>query len=198
MNPNEFESPVPAPVHANLGDDPEMNMSAEPQSFGPFTITLPPKQGGPRQFLLTEASEKAHTTYRNVTRRAMRMSMSEKTEERRAQIEGGEEADATLVAACLFEVMVNPSNPRDFSFKSVDPASGQPNSMSVGFVMGLPRRITKRLYDKVRVLSAMDEDEETVDFLRKRIESDQKKVARLTEAGPAGKGGPSSTQLTSG
>lgn len=159
----------------------DFNMSAEPIKFGPFTITLPPNKGGEKKCILCEATEAAHNAYKAVTVRAMRVSADVDGTERRASLEGGQEADATLVARCLFVVKDD----------------GSEHPVTLDFVLGLPRRITLRLYKKIRDISGMDEDEETVEFLTHRITSDQKKLERLKRDGEPGKSDQPSTPLIS-
>lgn len=165
---------------STLDDLESFNVSAEPITFGPFTITFPPEKGGPVQLVLHEASEAAHNAYKAVTVKAMRVSARENSDERKASFDGGQEADAVLVSKCLFKVVGGSLQPVDLNF-----------------VLGIPRRITKRLYAKVRQMSAMDEDEETIEFLTSRVESDRRKIAAIREHGPMGKSERSTTRATS-
>lgn len=155
------------------------NFSAQPQVFGPFAI-------GSDQYVLREASEDAHIAYRDVSMRAM--SLSGDSSSQKARIEGGAEADAVLVSKCLFKL--------DPTVLLNDKPTERP--VTVQFVRTLPRRIVSKLYNKVRELSGMDEDEETEQFLTARIESDRKKLAALRKDGTPGNDEPGSTPSTSG
>lgn len=124
----------------------EFNFSAEPVSF-PVTIS-------DKKYILKEASEDAFTAYRNVSQKAMKLMDGHLVSD------GGQEADTVLVQRCLFEIL--------------DTGVHVPTKLD--FVRGLPRRITKPLYSKIRQMSGFDEDEETVEFLTKRIEQDTKKL----------------------
>lgn len=161
-------------------DSPDsFNMSAEAKVFGPFTISGVP--GGDKRLVMVEASEAAHIAYRDASTNGMVIRGNEKSDEREATVKGANVADAILVAACLVEVNT------DGTPVSVDPNTKHPKTVSVDWVKGLPRRITSRLYAKVRMMSGMDEDQETEEFLTKRIETDTRKLARLRKDGPAGK-----------
>lgn len=128
----------------------DFNFSAEPVSI-PVTINS-------KQYILKECSEDAFTAYRNVSQKAMTLV------DGKLVSEGGAEADTLLLQRCLFEVV----------------GEDKPNPpVKLEFIRGLPRRITKPLYNKLRQMSGFDEDEETVDFLTKRIEHDTKKLKAL-------------------
>lgn len=126
--------------------------SAEPREYGPFGI------GKDKTYVLTEPSEDAYTAYRNISMRAMKLVEGDTTVS-----DGGQEADTTLVQKCLFEIL----------------PSGARVPTKLDFVRALPRRITFRLYKKVRELGDMDSEQETEEFLTKRIAADQKKLTRL-------------------
>ena len=132
------------------------NVSLEPTKI-PFSL-------GGRSFILREASEDAYTAYRNVVSKALHFK-----EGGGAYQDGGNEADTVLIQRCTFEVITN----------------GQGGTsevpVKVDFIRGLPRRITGPLYKKIREISGMDEDIETVEFLTKRIEADTKKLATLNK-----------------
>lgn len=149
------------------------NFSLEPQSFGPFSIT--DKTGKASSFLLREASEAGHIAYRDATMRGM-MIRKEEGATAEASVTGGADADAILVARSLFRLTPGAS----------DDAPQIENPVTLEFVKGLPRRITARLYSKVRELSGMDEDQETVEFLSKRIKSDHAKLSKLQKDGTPG------------
>lgn len=125
------------------------NFSAEP-------IKIPVKINS-EDYVLTEASEDAFTAYRNVSQKAMKLIDGHLVSD------GGQEADTVLVQRCLFKII-----------------EGKPSlPVELAFIRGLPRRITKPLYNKIREISGFDEDEETAAFLTKRIEQDTKKLAIL-------------------
>lgn len=159
--------------------DAEFNFSLAPQVFGPFKI-------GDVSYILKEATEAAHIAYRDATMRSMRVAEDSKGE-KIASVAGGSEADTILIAYCLFRRSPDPGNP------SFPPDATVP----VEFVKSLPRRITSKLYFKVRELSGMDEDQETKDFLTKRIEGDKKKLDALSKKELPADGGPSTTSITS-
>lgn len=130
--------------------DSDFNFSNEPVKFGPFLI-------GSTSYILREASEDAYTAYRNVSMKSMKLLEGNTTVS-----EGGQEADGVLIQRCLFQLLNNNEVP-----------------VKHDFVRGLPRRVTRKLYDKIREISAMDVDEETTEFLTKRIERDTKKLDAL-------------------
>lgn len=138
-------------MNANTTED--FNFSVEPVSFGPFAI-------GSKQYVLKEATEDAYTAYRNVSMRAMRLVDGNTTVS-----EGGSEADTLLVQRCLFEIM----------------GEGKEVPVKLDFVRGLSRKTTSKLYAKVRAISGMDEDEETKEFLEKRVKRDTEKLAKLAK-----------------
>lgn len=159
----------------------DFTMSAEPKHFGPFTITDPKR--GDKTCVLFEASEATHTAYRDASISGMTIRANEKSDQREASIKGVSAADSLLVAGCLVEVAKTEDG---WKPKAVD-RNGNPVPVDVGWVRGLPHRIIDRLYKKVRTLSEMDRDEETVEFLKARIESDTRKLERLEKDGPVGK-----------
>lgn len=159
----------------------DFNMSAEPQVFGPFSLTFPT---GARQFMLREPTEAAHIAYKNASMRGMTIKAAGEKDDSpmSATMASGAEADTVLVAHCLFEVtQVGPLDPNS-------PTQPMERPMGYDFVKNLPRRITARLYAKVRALGGMDEDQETPDFLRNRIKSDTSKLARIEKDGTPGNG----------
>ncbi len=139
-----------------MQSDTDFNFSAEPVKI-PVTIN-----GNP--YVLREASEDAYTAYRNVSAKSIKHN-----EDGGAYFDGGQEADTLLLQRCLFEVLKNSSGDVE-----------QP--VKLDFVRGLPRRITKTLYLKLREMSGLDEESETVETLTKRIEKDTKRLARLKSA----------------
>lgn len=150
--------------------------------FAGFDFSLEPKYTkftiGETAYILREASEDAHTSYKNFTMRSMRFTGVEGGE-KKAQLMGGAEADTQLLSKCLFRLK------RMGEQQVEEPVPFEEISL-------LPRRITKRLYNWVRANSAMDEEEETVEFLQKRIKSDQQKLYSLLGEGNPGKGEQSS------
>lgn len=171
--------------------DEDFNMSAAPQTFGPFTLTF--EKGPERTFILHEVYERDFNTYQGVSRNAMTLQVGDNGE-RQGRFTGGEEADAVLVASCMVEVVVNPD--RSYAPKAVD-GDGKPIHVTPAFVQSLIRRVSSRLYRKVRTMSGMDEDHETVEFLKSRIKSDKEKLERLEKKGAPGKDGQSITASTS-
>lgn len=157
----------------------DFNFSVEPRQFGPFSI-------GNDQFILKEASEAAHIAYKDATTKGIRVSGKD-IESMSASVDGTSQADAILVQKCLFKVKQT-NNPEL-------PVQYLPSDLN--YVLGLPRRITKRLYAKVRDLSGMDAEQETADFLRSRIAKDQERLAKLERDGAPGKDGLPSTTITS-
>lgn len=181
-------SPVqsPSPVDRDRFSPPvedEFVYSAAPKTFGPFTIVVPNKPE--RKFVLYEASEAAHTAYRDATASGMRITVNEKTEERQGVMSGVGKADAVLTGMCLVEV--RPESNTDNIVPVALDRDGNPVPVGTTYVMSLPHRISGNLYRKVRQMSGMDEDGETVEFLKKRITSDQAKLDRLERIGPPGK-----------
>lgn len=172
-------------------DTEDFNMSATPQTFGPFTITF--EKGPERTFVLHEVYERDYNAYQGVSRKAMTLQVGDNGE-RQGRFEGGEEADAVLVASCMVEVVLKED--KSYAPKALD-GEGKPIHVSPAFVQSLIRRVSSRLYRKVRAMSAMDEDHETADFLKSRIKSDQEKLERLEKKGALGKDGQSITQHTS-
>ncbi len=131
----------------------DFNFSLEPLTYGPFQL-------GKDMYLLREASEDAYTSYRNISTKSLKLLDNGSTVS-----EGGQEADTILVQKSLFLIL----------------PGGAEVPAKLDFVRGLPRRITSHLYKKVREMSGMNEDEETVEFLTKRIERDTKKLKGLKE-----------------
>lgn len=127
------------------------------------------------KFRLKEALETAHIAYKNVAIQNMKVS-----EEKGGEFTGGADADAVLVSKCLF--------------KLVEDSKEQP--IQLHFVKSLPRKIFTRLYTWIRKNSGMDEEQETEEFLTKRIASDTTKLANLQKAGPMGKGDQPSITVT--
>lgn len=160
------------------------DFSAEPKFFGPFTIF---HKGQSAQYIVREALEAGHVAYKDETSKSMKVSGSS-IDNMTASLEGGSKADTILIQKCLFKVI---------AITSGDQVTVREDPVTLGFVMDLPRRITGRLYQKIRQISGMDEEQETVEFLTKRIESDRKKIARLEKDGVPGKDEPSSTTNTS-
>lgn len=158
----------------------DLNDNAAPQSYGPFTLTFPDKQDKSklveRHFIIEEAREDDHSRYQGVTRQSMQFSTKD-GEEKKAVMVGGDEADATLIASCMYEV------DGEGLPKSLD-SKQQPTRVPVSFIQSLVYRVSKRLLAKVRELSNMDNDEETVEFLTARIKSDQSKLAKLNAGEP--------------
>lgn len=132
----------------------DLNFSDEPIVFGPFSI-------GKRSFVLKECSESAYTAYRNSINKSVRRS-NEDT--KLIYQDGGQEADTLLIQRCLYEIIGEKQHP-----------------VTLTFVEELTRRISSKLYDKIREISGMDDETETLEFLEKRIESDKKKLADLNE-----------------
>lgn len=162
--------------------DSDFNMSAEPQVFGPFTISgIPsptsenPKATRLAHFLLREVGEKGHSRYMSQSLRGMAVKEGDDGK-KTLSMEGANLADSHLTASCLFEVTVDSDN----TVITEKPCTPE-------FVQSLPHRIAARLYKKARDLSGMNEDEETVEFLEKRIASDTKRLELLKTAGTVGK-----------
>lgn len=109
-------------------------LQAEPTVFGPFKI-------GPDDYVLVGADEGAHSAYKNATMRGMQVIADEK-DNKTVTSRGTAEADAILISKCLFKLV-----------------NGQRQAVDVKFVNSLPRQSSKRLYEKVREISGMDEDE---------------------------------------
>lgn len=147
------------------------DFSLEPR-FTTFTIAG-------EKFVLREASEEAYTSYKNLTMRAMRF-VGVDGGEKRAQMIGGAEADTQLISKCLFRIK-----------KQHDKEIEDPVPFEV--VSAMPRRTTSQMYNWIRTNSGMDEEVETIEFLEKRITSDQQKLAVLRGEGTSGKDEPSST-----
>lgn len=132
----------------------DFNFSDEPITFGPFPI-------GKRTFVLKECSEATFTAYANSIKKALRRS----TEDTKILYQdGGQEADTLLLQRCLFEVVGEKQIPTPLAY-----------------IEDLPRRISSKLYAKIREISGMDDEQETIEFLTSRIESDKKKLADLNE-----------------
>lgn len=119
--------------------------------------------------ILREAPEKAHIAYKNVTARAIRMNGD--TTSQQAQFNGGAEDEATLVGLSLFHLR----------------EGGLEEPVGFDFAAALPRRIFSRIYKQLRRMSGMDEDQETVEFLERRIAKDQAKLSKLKNGDTPGK-----------
>lgn len=131
-------------------------------------------------YVVKEASEDAYTSYRNATMQHLKV--IESKEGNQGSFTGGAEADTILVTKCLFKVEKNGEAEREVP-------------VPIHFVKGLKRSITSRLYQWIRKNSGMDEEQETVEFLTKRIQDDTKKLERLKkDGGVLGKDGSSSTE----
>jgi hypothetical protein len=156
-----------------MSPEDEFSFSIAPTVFGPFKI-------GTHLFVLKEATEAAHIDYRDTMMRSMRASES-KTGEKIATVTGGSDAESVLIMRCLFRRTENTNGGTTDAQVPLD------------FVRALPRRITSKLYAKVREISGMDEEQETEEFLTKRIESDRAKLETLSKKGAPSPDGPSST-----
>lgn len=133
--------------------DPDLDFT----NLEPIEIPIP---YGSVTYYLREASEDIHKQYRS---RAM------KCYDTTGVIKNPDMAAETpqwFVAMCLF------TEPGGDSKKRVD--------MSI--VKGMPTRIVARLFDKLRKISGMDQ-EETPDSLRKQIEALQKQLEELEQKG---------------
>lgn len=154
-----------------------------PNDFGGFDFSLEPRYTkfsvGKEEFVLREASEEAYTSYKNLTMRSMRFSGVEGGE-KKAQMIGGAEADTQLISKCLFRLK-----------KNGDQVIEDPVPFEV--ISAMPRRTTSRMYQWIRMNSGMEEEVETIEFLEKRIKSDQDKLAVLRGDGTAGKDEPNFT-----
>ncbi len=172
---NTATQPIPMSAEAYSED---FNFSLEPKQFGPFSI-------GEKQFILREATEAAHVAYKNEGMKGVKVT-GKTIDSMSAAIEGTNMADTILVQKCLFEIVKsnNPEIPVRY------------NQVDLGYVLNLPRRITQRLYAKVRHLSGMDA-EETPEAIKKQIEALQQRLLLIEKDGAAGKGGPPSTTSTS-
>ncbi len=131
----------------------DFNFSDEPVKYGPFSI-------GKRTFILHECTEAAFTAYRNIVSKSVRRDDDTKT----IYQNGGQEADAMLIQRCLYEV-----------------TSGKEIPTPLAFVEDLPRKISSKLYQKIREISEFDKEEETIELLTKRIASDTEKLNALNE-----------------
>lgn len=141
------------------------NFSTEPL-YWDFSI-------GDTKYRLKEAGEDGVIAYKNCS--LQHLVAHEKGESKILSASGGAEADSILISKCLFTLEGDNETP-------VSPQK----------VKALPHRITSRLYKWIRKNSGMDEEQETEEFLAKRIASDTKKLASLKEGVP-GKGEQSST-----
>ncbi len=135
-------------------------------------------------YILREASEAAHIAYRDITARSMRMGETDKGE-KNVSVLGGSDADSVLLAYCLFRRLTS----------SQGAISDTP--VPLEFVKALPRRVTSKLIEQLRTLSGMDEDQESDEFLSKRIAADTVKLETLRKKVSPPSEGQSSISTTS-
>lgn len=149
-----------------------------------------------RRCVLREASEKGHTQSRNVSLRNLVFTGDQN--EKKGSFVGGAEADTVLLSQCLYEII--PSVNKETGVPIV--VDGVPQFVErlipLQQIETLPRWLTSRLYNWLRKNSGIEEETETAEFLIKRIEADQKKLAAIQGKGTAGKDGQNSTLNTSG
>lgn len=146
-------------------------VSAEP-TYYKFTF-------GSTSYIVREALEGAHVAYKDVTQQAIRMSGDQRAQSATFAA-GGSKDDAMLISRCLFRYV-----------------EGKEEPISLEEVLGLPRKLTARLLKWIRHNSGMDEDEETIEFLERRIASDTGKLERLKGGHTPGKDGRPTTINTS-
>lgn len=131
-----------------------------------------------KSYRLREAGEGGIIAYKNCA--LQNLVAKEVGDSKTVSASGGAEADAILISQCLFTLG----------------EGGKESSVSLQRVKELPYRITVRLYKWIRANSGMDEEQETQEFLTKRIQSDSDKLTKLVKDGTPGKDVPSSTSNT--
>lgn len=152
---------------SNEQDD-VFNFSTEPVYYD-FSI-------GSVQYRIREASEEGIIAYKNCS--LQHLVAREQGDNKVLSASGGADADSILISKCLFRL-----------------EGDKEISIPVSTIKALPHKITSRLYKWIRKNSGMDEEQETEEFLTKRIASDTKKLAALKEGVP-GKGEQSSTNVS--
>ncbi len=114
------------------------------------------------KYLLCEADGEAVRMYKNLSMRAARYNEEGKLQ----SIEGLADVETQLVGDCLFTMNSN---------REPDKKVG------LAFAKKMGNRILKPMFEFVKKVSEIDEEQETIEFLEKRIESDTKKIKKLRE-----------------
>lgn len=125
------------------------------------------------KYLLCEADGEAVRMYKNLSMRAARYNEEGKVQ----SIEGLADVETQLVGDCLFTIT-----------KDGDPDK----KVGLVFAKKLNNRILKPLFEFIKKVSEIDEEQETIPFLEKRIEQDTKKIETLRKDNPL-KNGQSTT-----
>jgi hypothetical protein len=126
-------------------------------------ITVPVKLGE-KDFVLVEASEEASMKYRD----KMTTGMTFVDGKPNSMPTGAIEAEAALVAGCLFECYT-------------DKGETKHRPVSLPYVLKLPRRIVRDLFDRAKEISGIDVD--SVEVIEKQIARLTEQLARIKEGG---------------
>lgn len=139
-------------------------MSAEPIVFDDLTLHEEKVMLGKDEYVLREASGEAATIYRNAMLKATKLGENGKPE----SLDGFADAEPLLVSLCLFKR-------EGVGFGSV----------SVNVVKSWPSRVQKKLFERAKEISDLDETDD-IDKLReqrakvdKQIADAEQKEARL-------------------
>jgi hypothetical protein len=118
-----------------------------------------------QKLLLCEADGEAVRMYKNLSMRAAKYGADGKVE----SIEGLADVETQLVGDCLFTMTTQ----------------GEPDKkVGLVFAKKLNNRILKPLFEFVKKVSEIEDDQETVEFLEKRIQSDTEKIKKLKKDNP--------------
>lgn len=131
------------------------------------------------RYVAREAKEDAVIAYKDVSMRHLQFSEGVGGM-KSGQLSGGAEADAVLVSRCLFKIVGDGEDAKEVP-------------VSLQEVKSMRHAISKRIYMWIKKNSAMEEEEETIDLLERRIKDDTAKLARLKKGDTEGKDSCSST-----
>lgn len=115
-----------------------------------------------RRLILCEADGEAARQHKNLSMRAAKFGPDGKL----SSLEGIADVETQLVADCLF-------------FANDNNEPGQ--KVGLPFAKSLPYRLVKPMYELIKKVSDLSEEEENEEFLEKRIKADTDKLAKLRE-----------------
>lgn len=146
-------------------------MSHEPIVFDDLAaveipVSIPNKDGVKEDYILQEASGDAACKYRN----AMLACTQLGPEGKPSQIRGMADIEPLLVSLCLF--------------------TSERKPVQLGIIRSWPNRVQKKLFDKIKEISDLDESEDR-DSLVKQRKAIDKQIAEIEEE--AAKNSPSNT-----
>ncbi len=124
------------------------------------------------KYVLCEATGEAGRQFNNARTRGIKFGVEGKPN----SIEGVANVEPLLVSLCLFKIL----------------AEGMRKPVSVSVISAWPYRVMKRLFDKAKEISDLEEKEEDLEELQKQRAEIDKKIADIGE--DAAKNSPSDTR----